>query len=63
MLLLLCIAAPCHPVHLLCSSTGVAHEVLASLSGALPAATFMQLQQRLMAKGLLKELEVTADFE
>jgi hypothetical protein len=37
--------------------------VLASLSGVLPGQQYMSLQQHLMAKGLLRELEVPAEFE
>lgn len=44
-------------------SSGPARQVLNSLSGALPGAQYMSLQQHLMAKGLLRELEVPAEFE
>jgi len=37
--------------------------VLSSLSVALPASSYLALQKHLMAKGLVKELEVPAEFD
>lgn len=46
-----------------CSPTGSARQLLSSLSGALPWQPYMSLQKQLMAKGLIRELEVPAEFE
>jgi predicted membrane channel-forming protein YqfA (hemolysin III family) len=47
---------------MLCSPTGSAHQVLSSLSVALPWQAYLSLQKQLMAKGLIRELEVPAEF-
>jgi hypothetical protein len=46
-----------------CSPTGSARQVLSTLSVALPWQAYMSLQKQLMAKGLVRELEVPAEFE
>lgn len=48
---------------MLCSPTGSARQVLSSLSVALPWQAYLSLQKQLMAKGLVTELEVPAEFE
>lgn len=53
---------PCRPAPA-CSPTGSARQVLSSLSGALPWQPYISLQKQLMAKGLIRELEVPAEFE
>lgn len=58
-----CSACCCVLLLCACSPTGSARQVLSSLSDALPWQSYMSLQKHLMAKGLIRELEVPAEFE